>query len=66
MYKEHRTIPFKQRESAPKNEMGVFDDKYQCSPPDFKKIDKKFQSQYVNGNLKSNIVFDDEAVRITF
>ena len=66
MYNEHRAIPFKQRESAPKNEMGVFDDKYQSSPPNMQKIDKKFQNQYVNGNLKSNIVFDDGAVRITF
>ena len=62
MKKEHKLINLRERESKQKEQLNLHDDKYKFTPDNKDKMDKKFASNYVKGNLKDNIVFDDKFV----
>ncbi len=55
-------MPFKEHESKQKEERNVFDDSYKLTPVNQDKVKQKYTNNYVNGNLKTNIIFDDQFV----
>jgi hypothetical protein len=63
-YKEHRMIPFKEKDSiVKKDNRSIFDDTYNMKSHNTQTKSMKFENHYLKGNLKSNIIFDDTPVR---
>ncbi len=55
-------MAFREHQSKQKQDKNVFDDNYKLRPINEEKTKQKFVKNYVNGNLKTNIVFDDQYV----
>jgi N-acetylneuraminic acid mutarotase len=56
-------IPFREHESKKRDEKNVFDDSYKYTPNNDEWKQKKFEKNYIKGNLKSSIIFDDQYVK---
>ncbi len=58
-------MAFREQQSKQKQEKNVFDDNYKLRPTNEERNKQKFVKNYVNGNLKTNIIFDDQYVFYT-
>lgn len=60
-------IPFREQTTKVDYDSGsIFDDSYKYKQEDSGQKQQKFVNQYVKGNLKTNIIFDDQYVTLYF
>jgi hypothetical protein len=61
-------IPFKEKEMKQSKDIklnkSIFDDSYQKAPQNETKTQQRFYNNYIKGQMKSNILFDDNYVRL--
>lgn len=67
VHNEHKLVSYKDVPNARKSEnTAIFEDAYKGSVVNEDKKQQRFTNNYVKGNLKTNIIFDDDYVCILY